>query len=120
MRLRPQGWKGEGRVEPDRQEEDRVCGVWGWAPWKEQPANARLKPVRHPGAWPCLPVGMAHDPAMGCGAQELPLLTRRVWGSCHAVSWDGQALGTGHPPAGLPSQSSGSSEGQVSPLWCCW
>ena len=28
VRLRPQGWKGEGRVEPDRQEEDRVCGVW--------------------------------------------------------------------------------------------
>lgn len=25
VRLRPQGWK----IEPDRQEEDHVCGAWG-------------------------------------------------------------------------------------------
>lgn len=29
LRLRPQGWKGEERVEPNRQEEDHVCRSWG-------------------------------------------------------------------------------------------
>ena len=33
VRLRPQGWKGEERVEPDRQEEDHVCGAWGVGTW---------------------------------------------------------------------------------------
>ena len=71
-------------------------GLGGGHRGKEQPANVRLKPVRCPGGWHCLPVSMAHDPAVECGACQLPFLTRRVWNSCHAVSWDGQALGTGN------------------------
>lgn len=72
VRLRPQGWKGEGELGRQAGGGPRVRGL-GWRhPGKEQPANARLKPVRHPGAWPCLTCGHGSAISDGRGRPGAP------------------------------------------------
>ena len=61
LRLRPQGWKGEEGVGPNRQGEDRVCRTWGVGTRGRSSQPAYVCPVRCPGGWHCLPVTMAHD-----------------------------------------------------------
>ena len=77
----------------------RVQDLGGGHPGKEQPASVRLSRAL---SWRLALLTCDHGsrPATERGARQLPVLIRRVWNSCNAVSWDGQALGAGnHLPA---------------------